>query len=204
MSNWNEDRVEMLKKFWAEGHSASQIAGRIGEVSRNAVISKVHRLGLSGRTTTNRKPMQSRKYAGPLVAAQTVTPRPAKTVQWRNPFIPGGPVGAEKKPVEPYREQPAPRVFDRSRFVRTVDLEEHHCRWPVGDPRDIDFRHCGEDRVPGLRVPYCIRCVRMAFSFNATGVNSRQDGQTAVTPARDTQEPQAPAGDAPDREMEDA
>ena len=51
---WTEDRVEVLKKLWAEGHSASQIAKQLGGVTRNAVIGKVHRLGLSGRATPSR------------------------------------------------------------------------------------------------------------------------------------------------------
>ena len=51
---WTEERVELLKKLWADGLSASQIAGRLGEVTRNAVIGKVHRLGLAGRATTSR------------------------------------------------------------------------------------------------------------------------------------------------------
>ena len=52
--SWNDERVESLKKLWAEGLSASQIASRIGGVTRNAVIGKVHRLGLSGRATASR------------------------------------------------------------------------------------------------------------------------------------------------------
>ena len=51
---WTDERVELLKKLWGEGLSASQIAGRLGAVTRNAVIGKVHRLGLSGRATTSR------------------------------------------------------------------------------------------------------------------------------------------------------
>ena len=47
--SWTEERVEMLKRLWQEGLSASQIAGELGGVTRNAVIGKVHRLGLSGR-----------------------------------------------------------------------------------------------------------------------------------------------------------
>src|SRR5947209_18584639 len=46
---WTDDRVEQLKKFWEAGLSASQIAAELGNVTRNAVIGKVHRLGLSGR-----------------------------------------------------------------------------------------------------------------------------------------------------------
>lgn len=48
-ATWNDERVELLKKLWAEGKSASQIASEIGGISRNAVIGKVHRLGLAGR-----------------------------------------------------------------------------------------------------------------------------------------------------------
>ncbi len=48
--SWTDERVELLKKLWSEGLSASQIAGRLGSgVTRNAVIGKVHRLNLSGR-----------------------------------------------------------------------------------------------------------------------------------------------------------
>src|SRR3954468_19606772 len=46
---WTDDRVEQLKKLWEAGLSASQIAAELGNVTRNAVIGKVHRLGLSGR-----------------------------------------------------------------------------------------------------------------------------------------------------------
>jgi GcrA cell cycle regulator len=49
---WTDDRVEQLKKLWEGGLSASQIAAELGNVTRNAVIGKVHRLGLSGRPST--------------------------------------------------------------------------------------------------------------------------------------------------------
>ncbi|WP_438975221.1 GcrA family cell cycle regulator, partial [Roseicyclus sp.] len=48
--SWTDERVETLKKMWGEGQSASQIAKELGGVTRNAVIGKVHRLGLSNRT----------------------------------------------------------------------------------------------------------------------------------------------------------
>src|SRR5512145_792177 len=52
---WTDERVELLKKLWAEGLTASQIAARLGGVTRNAVVGKVHRLGLSGRATCPRR-----------------------------------------------------------------------------------------------------------------------------------------------------
>src|ERR1700754_2333832 len=49
LQTWTDERVELLKRLWADGLSASQIAGELGGITRNAVIGKVHRLGLSGR-----------------------------------------------------------------------------------------------------------------------------------------------------------
>ena len=57
---WTDTRTERLKALWADGRSASEIAGLLGEVTRNAVIGKVHRLGLAGRKTTSRKPVPRR------------------------------------------------------------------------------------------------------------------------------------------------
>ena len=51
--SWTDERVEVLKKLWGEGQSASQIAKELGGVTRNAVIGKVHRLGLSNRATSS-------------------------------------------------------------------------------------------------------------------------------------------------------
>ena len=51
--SWTDERVGILTKMWAEGNSASQIAKELGGVTRNAVIGKVHRLGLSNRATTS-------------------------------------------------------------------------------------------------------------------------------------------------------
>ena len=62
---WTEERVSELKKLWAEGHSASQIAKRLGSVTRNAVIGKVHRLGLSGRATPSRPVKRPPRLARP-------------------------------------------------------------------------------------------------------------------------------------------
>ena len=63
---WTEQRVELLKKLWAEGSSASQIAAQIGGISRNAVIGKIHRLGLSGRGKTKTGAQQPPQEFGTL------------------------------------------------------------------------------------------------------------------------------------------
>ena len=64
--SWTDERVELLKKLWSDGLSASQIAAELGGVTRNAVIGKVHRLGLSGRAKSANAgaPRQRKTRAG--------------------------------------------------------------------------------------------------------------------------------------------
>ena len=102
--SWTDDRVETLKRLWIEGQSASQIAKELGGVTRNAVIGKVHRLGLSNRTETEEPakpaaaPAAAPEAARPAAAAaraETARPQPA-----REPAA----------PKEPAAQQPAARA----------------------------------------------------------------------------------------------
>ena len=150
---WTDDRVELLKKLWSEGLSASQIAGRLGDVTRNAVIGKVHRLGLSGRATTSR--MKShRPRARAASAKRAARPRqqaignPALRALYQpdaEPFVP-----AADELVIPLAER---------KTIQT--LVESSCKWPIGDQQLRDFHFCGKNRVPGL--PYCEHHARRAF-----------------------------------------
>ena len=85
--SWTDERVELLTKMWGEGQSASQIAKELGGVTRNAVIGKVHRLGLSNRATSTAKPdakvksalKEEVKSAAPSEAAITVNAATGKS-----------------------------------------------------------------------------------------------------------------------------
>ena len=70
---WPHNRVEQLKKLWEAGLSASQIAAELGNVSRNAVIGKVHRLGLSGRGKSLSSAAPRRRKAHPAQHMMRVT-----------------------------------------------------------------------------------------------------------------------------------
>jgi GcrA cell cycle regulator len=152
---WNDERVDALKKLWADGLSASQIAGRLGGVTRNAVIGKVHRLGLAGRATTSR--MKSHR------------PR-VRTIQAvKRGLMRSRPAGIANSPlkslyladVEPY-VPPAEELvipLNERRYIQT--LTESCCRWPIGDPQQPDFHFCGKKKIPGL--PYCEVHARRAF-----------------------------------------
>ncbi len=148
--SWTDERVERLGKLWMDGRSASQIAAELGEgVSRNAVIGKIHRLGLAGRTMPPLSADADR--AKPKVAIK-VAPR----------------VVVEAEPVREIRSFVAPTVVPKadvripfSDRVTIMDLRETMCRWPLGDPTSSEFRFCG-CRSEGS-TPYCTAHARVAF-----------------------------------------
>ncbi len=153
-TGWTDDRVERLGRLWAEGLSASQIAATLGGgVTRNAVIGKVHRLGLSGRAKSG----------------QPAPPRPAKP---RPPSAPGAVADRPRspEPATPAAAGPvvAPTVvrlpevaIPVSRRVSILDLRDSMCRWPIGDPTSQEFGFCGSRTVTGL--PYCDSHCRLAY-----------------------------------------
>ncbi|WP_394179318.1 GcrA family cell cycle regulator [Yoonia maritima] len=76
--SWTDERVETLKKMWGEGQSASQIAKELGGVTRNAVIGKVHRLGLSNRAGSGgASAAKAAPKEKPAAAAKPAAPKPA-------------------------------------------------------------------------------------------------------------------------------
>ncbi len=71
---WTEEKVETLRRLWGSGMTAAQIAEKLGEgVSRNAVIGKAHRLGLSAGGAKNAKPKPRKKAAEKAKPAATKT-----------------------------------------------------------------------------------------------------------------------------------
>lgn len=151
---WTDERVELLKKLWSDGLSASQIATELGGVTRNAVIGKVHRLGLSGRA---KAPPQPR----PAAPRKPVQPRP----QTARPMSHGNlALKAENAPAP--RPAPQPVVYDLSEpplveNASVLDLTEQTCRWPVGDPSSSGFHFCARKKNSGI--PYCAYHARIAY-----------------------------------------
>lgn len=150
--SWTDERVEMLKKLWSDGLSASQIAAELGGITRNAVIGKVHRLGLSGRAKS------------PSSAA----PRPRKPrththmLRVSRPAMRGNTALAHAFEYEVAEE---PEFLDNVIPIgqrRTIlELTEETCRWPIGDPGSSDFFFCGGKSLTGL--PYCAYHSRVAY-----------------------------------------
>ncbi|WP_372839286.1 GcrA family cell cycle regulator [Phaeovulum sp.] len=185
--SWTDERVETLKKMWGEGQSASQIAKELGGVTRNAVIGKVHRLGLSNRAgaagdavnepqavangeqepeTTEAEEAPAVAPAEPRVAAP---PRPElvatnPVISNRRPIVPAG----QPLPPQPSANEISPEALasvremeKRARKLSLMELTERTCKWPIGDPATEHFWFCGLPSVAGK--PYCEAHVGVAF-----------------------------------------
>ncbi|MFC0280079.1 GcrA family cell cycle regulator [Falsigemmobacter intermedius] len=102
---WTDERVETLKRMWGEGQSASQIAKELGGVTRNAVIGKVHRLGLSNRNAASDE--TAAPAAAPGTAGPPPAPEPAAAPAPAAPAAPE-PVAAPPRPTTPAPAAAAP------------------------------------------------------------------------------------------------
>ncbi len=152
---WTDERVEMLKKLWAEGLSASQVAKQLGGVTRNAVIGKVHRLGLSGRATPSR-PARPRQQTTRATAPLRGRPDPLVVERRADEARGAAPLAerAEAARVEVETLDPAQRAT-------VLTLTEHTCKWPIGDPGRPGFHFCG--RGADSNSPYCADHARLAY-----------------------------------------
>jgi GcrA cell cycle regulator len=122
--------------LWLEGKSASQVARQIGGVSRNAVIGKVHRMGLAGRDRPTAPQVIGRTARRPFTAGQSSPiPRP------RPAHLPPAPAPSRL---------PGPELTVTASILT---LASHECRWPIGDPQEAAFGYCGRPR--GGHVSYC-------------------------------------------------
>jgi GcrA cell cycle regulator len=152
---WTDERVELLKKLWADGLSASRIAAELGGVSRNSVIGKVHRLGLSGRAkSASASAPRQRK---PRVHHQHMMRITRTNVRGNTALAP--------MPVYEADLEPEPEVIENiipiGQRCTILELTENTCRWPIGDPSAPDFFFCGGKTVEGL--PYCGYHSRIAY-----------------------------------------
>ncbi|WP_297800939.1 GcrA family cell cycle regulator [uncultured Brevundimonas sp.] len=173
-AGWTEDRVGALKKLWLEGQSASQIAKALGGgVTRNAVIGKVHRLGLSGRAapsqparTTFRTARPSATKAAAAAAATPAAPAPAAapaqptqapSAPRRIEAVAPRPAAVPTQVAQPSAPAPMPELPGTA---TVLTLGAHMCKWPIGDPSSREFSFCGRRASEGV---YCVEHARVAY-----------------------------------------
>jgi GcrA cell cycle regulator len=174
---WTDERVELLKRLWGDGLSASQIAGQLGGITRNAVIGKVHRLGLAGRAKTP-------PPAAPAQASVAAVAKPKVERQPDPEPVAAAPVQAPApRPFAPFVAPPTPPAHipepAGAERVTIMDLREFMCRWPLGDPTSAEFRFCGARAITGL--PYCTHHAQIAYQPAA---DRKRDRDRRVTVMR--------------------
>ncbi len=141
-TGWTPTRIDTLSSLWRDGLSASQVAKALGGVTRNAVIGKVHRLGLGGRV------------AGGVVR-MPATPRPPRPSPIR---VARSPSPQLARPVVALVEPPeGPGLVSRLEHIGA-----HCCRWPIGDPKADSFSFCGRPAGDG---PYLAEAGRKGGAF---------------------------------------
>lgn len=162
--SWTDERVATLTKLWADGLSASQIAAELGGVTRNAVIGKVHRLGLSGRakpaSSSAKRPKRAR-------SGYNSKPRTAG----RNGVASKNNLGISSRPV--IEDIPVPEC----KKLDLVELTEKTCKWPHGDPATDDFHFCGNNVKEDN--PYCEYHCRLAYQVTTDRRRERQRSAAA-------------------------
>lgn len=127
--SWTDERVETLKRMWGEGQSASQIAKELGGVTRNAVIGKVHRLGLS-----NRVGGKDEDEATPVPAHSTPTPSPAPRAEPAARAEPASPRVEAVRPAAAPAATVAPTVMAPPSNVMPLPLPMRKAIVPAGQP----------------------------------------------------------------------
>ena len=149
-SQWTSERIQTLIALWNEGLTTSEIGRRLG-ITKNAVVGKVHRLGLKKRAS----PIRSR---GITTTRPTPTPKLPKadeagaaTAQTAEPQAADAPVAAA--PVPPKRRT--------GPVVQLDSLKPGMCSWPVGEPGTDDFHFCADTVVP--EKPYCLEHCERAY-----------------------------------------
>lgn len=154
-SFWDAERIELLKVLWRDGLSCSQIAGRLGCTSRNAVIGKINRLGLSGRVVRARK-ITTRK------------PRPKESIRFGR-VKSFEPVEVAPLPPEPVKPD---KLFSLTAITDREDQEHVKlCRFIYGDPKQAGSGYCGCTAATGSS--YCPGHHHMIFTAPPVRVRTK-------------------------------
>ena len=164
--SWTEERMQALSELWAQGLSASQIASKLGGVTRNAVIGKAHRMGLQCRPSpirTGGSSSRSRRRAADRRAASKVL---ATTVVGQGVFqdMP------YNDPNEIEEMTPPPVEVNGKDTSAAQIAHVGSCAWPIGDPGDENFCFCDQDSAPGR--PYCMDHCDQAYINREKGTRT--------------------------------
>lgn len=167
---WTEQMVEDLKKMWDEGLTTGEIGKRLN-VSKNSIVGKVHRLQLPARPSPIKK-KDSGEDTAEIPAAKTAKAEPAPKEKEHKTVASAPKPAAEPDPealrerIETIRNSVHVEHPKGKHKTMLTDLDNHTCRWPIGDPKDENFHFCG--RKIKIGQTYCEEHAAVAY-VKATG-----------------------------------
>ena len=129
--SWTEEKVNKLKELWGKGNTASQIASIIGDISRNAVIGKAHRLNLSSKIKT----------------------RNASSIQSFNNNLEEDSSKQRQGRKSKFKSLLIEKDFEPENPKKLEELDESYCKWPIGHPEEQSFYFCGRSSLKDFS--YC-------------------------------------------------
>lgn len=152
---WSQEDINILVKLWLDGKSASSIADTIGNVSRNAVIGKIHRLGIANRDVIIEEGLDKKI----IVSKSRKSSKNMKNLLFKKDTI------ALKKDVEKIKIRKDFKLKKSSKnnaLFSVLELTDKTCKWPIGHPDDAEFHFCGNLTKEGS--PYCDHHSRIAYT----------------------------------------
>ena len=186
---WDSNMLKKLKTLVSKGLSASEIGKKL-EVSKNAVIGKLNRLGWNAKAveSTEKKPTKAKKGTKETKSVAKKAKSVAKILFSKKTV-------AKKEPAKKIIEKTVKKVVDTKKAnkqavvekpviktaskktkkdlalhelliqhaLQMANLKPNQCRWPIGDPDSDNFHFCGETVFAGK--PYCYEHCRQAYQF---------------------------------------
>jgi len=137
--SWTDGKVQKLRELWTKGHTASEIAGMLGDTTRNAVIGKAHRLDLEERAPSKAKLNSEKKR---IIKFQPKN---------------GGSESRKSK----FKSILLDKNFEPENPTSLENLTNQTCKWPSGHPNEENFYFCGRKSIDAF--PYCKLHVLYAF-----------------------------------------
>jgi len=183
-SPWTTERIRLLRRRWRRGARVREIAAELGHgITSNAVIAKIHRLGISALSPYGGAP--GRRYAASTRPADRPVHAPRAAWWFRKGPLPAWVVDAKPHVETVGADARIPRRQRRSLF----ELSDDTCRWPVGDPRSSRLFFCGAQ--PLRNKPYCAEHCARAYR-RLRDVSQRVSAPRLRHPARDADRPVMP------------
>ena len=168
---WTDERIKQLRQLWSEGQSASKIAEKLGGVTRNAVIGKIHRLGLSNRSENSENKIITKKRGRPAKVKNTDNLQKQIDNSKNKDFsqinsdkfddlhVDG--LEGDKNMLPEATMANIAELEENAKKLNLMELTERTCKWPIGDPATENFWFCGHPSEQGK--PYCSTHVSIAF-----------------------------------------